>query len=53
MIETCGKEGIHPPINAAGIVSGNPRLNTLLLAEIFNNRHGLVIEHEKIVELPA
>lgn len=53
VIETCGKEGIHPPINAAGIVSGNPRLNTLLLAEIFNNRHGLVIEHEKIVELPA
>jgi plastin-1 len=53
VIDTCRAEGIHPPINPSDITSGNPRLNTLLLAEIFNNRHGLVIEQEKIVELPA
>jgi plastin-1 len=52
VIETCKQEGIHPPISPSDITSGNPRLNTLLLAEIFNNRHGLVIEQEKIIELP-
>jgi len=43
VIETCNNEGFNSPINASGITSGNARLNTLLLAEIFNNRHGLVI----------
>lgn len=52
VIETCQQEGIHPPIKPSDITSGNPRLNTLLLAEIFNTRHGLVIEQEKIIELP-
>lgn len=52
VIETCKAEGIKAPIGPDGITSGNPRLNTLLCAEIFNTRHGLVIEHEKIVELP-
>jgi plastin-1 len=41
VIETCHREGFHPPIGPDGITSGNPRLNTLLCAEIFNNRHGL------------
>jgi len=44
VIETCKNEGIRSPINPEGITSGNPRLNTLLCAEIFNNRHGLVLE---------
>lgn len=44
VIETCKREGFHPPISPDGITSGNPRLNTLLCAEIFNNRHGLIIE---------
>lgn len=52
VIDTCRNEGLRPPIEAEGILSGNPKLNTLMLAEIFNNRHGLVIEEEKIVELP-
>ena len=41
---------MNPPINPDGIVSGNPRLNTLLCAEIFNNKHGLYFEEEK--EIP-
>lgn len=41
VIETCKNEGFHPPIGPDGITSGNTRLNTLLCAEIFNNRHGL------------
>ena len=32
VIETCTKEGLHPPITADGIISGNDRLNTLLCA---------------------
>lgn len=52
IIQTCQKEGLRPPVTPEGILSGNERLNTLLCAEIFNNRHGLVIEKEKIVELP-
>ena len=52
VIQTCTKEGFNPPINAEGILSGNSRLNTLLCADIFNNRHGLFIEEEKIIELP-
>ena len=32
VIQTCEKEGLHPPIGPDGIVSGNPRLNTLLCA---------------------
>jgi plastin-1 len=44
VIATCQREGLHPPIDPEGITSGNPRLNTLLCAEIFNNRHGLVVE---------
>lgn len=52
VIDTCKQEGINSPINASGITSGNARLNTLLMAEIFNNRHGLIIEKEHVVELP-
>lgn len=51
VIETCKREGFHPPIGPDGITSGNPRLNTLLCAEIFNNRHGLVLEEAKEVIL--
>lgn len=50
VIETCKTEGLNPPINPDGITSGNPRLNTLLCAEIFNNKHGLFFEEEK--EIP-
>lgn len=52
VIETCKREGFNPPIKADGITSGNSRLNTLLCADIFNNRHGLIVEEEKIIELP-
>ena len=45
---------MNPPINPDGITSGNPRLNTLLCAEIFNNKHGLYFEEEKeIPDFPA
>jgi len=53
VIETCKKEGIRTPIGPDGITSGNPRLNTLLCAEIFNTRHGLVIKKESIIVIPA
>lgn len=43
VINTCKKEGFNPPIGPDGIITGNQRLNTLLCACIFNNRHGLVI----------
>ena len=43
VIETCNNEGFNSPINASGITSGNARLNTLLLDEIFNNIHVLII----------
>ena len=32
VIDTCRAEGLNPPIEAQGIMSGNPKLNTLLLA---------------------
>ena len=32
VIETCKTEGLKPPIDAASILLGNPKLNTLLLA---------------------
>lgn len=54
VIETCKREEMNPPINPDGITSGNPRLNTLLCAEIFNNKHGLYFEEEKeIPDFPA
>ena len=43
VIETCQRDGFKPPIGPEDITSGNSRLNTLLCAEIFNNKHGLVL----------
>lgn len=43
VIETCKKDGVKTSVKAKDILTGNPRLNALLLAEIFNDRHGLVL----------
>lgn len=43
IIQMCNKDGVKTSVQAKDILSGNPRLNALLLAEIFNDRHGLVL----------
>lgn len=50
VIEQCHKENIQTTVKPQDITSGNQRLNTLLCVDIFNQKHGLVIE--KPVELP-
>lgn len=53
IIEICKKDGIKTSVNAKDILSGNPRLNAILLAEIFNDRHGLILPKESVIEIPA
>jgi len=53
IIETCKKDGIKTSVQPKDILTGNPRLNAILLAEIFNDRHGLVLPKESIIEVPA
>lgn len=53
IIETCKKDGIKTSVQAKDILTGNPRLNAILLAEIFNDRHGLVLPKESVIEIPA
>ena len=43
IIKMCNSDGIKTSIQAKDILSGNPRLNAILLAGIFNDRHGLVL----------
>ena len=50
VIDQCHKENIKTTVKPTDITSGNQRLNTLLCVDIFNEKHGLVIE--KPVELP-
>jgi len=33
------------------IVKGNPKVNTLFVAEVFNTRHGLEITEEELAEI--
>ncbi len=49
----CNKDGIKTSVKAQDILSGNPRLNAILLAEIFNDRHGLVIPKESVIQIPT
>lgn len=53
IIHMCNQDGIKTSVQAKDILSGNPRLNAILLAEIFNDRHGLVLPKESIIEIPA
>lgn len=53
IIETCKKDGIKTSVQSKDILTGNPRLNAILLAEIFNDRHGLVLPKESVIEVPA
>lgn len=43
VIEICKKDGIKTSVKGKDIISGNPRLNAILCAEIFNERHGLIL----------
>lgn len=47
VIDTCQKNGIHTKVKAEDIVSANTRLNTLLCADIFNEKHGLELKEVK------
>ncbi len=52
-MNSCKEEKIETSVKATDITSGNPRLNTILCVDIFNDMHGLEAEKEiEVVELP-
>lgn len=51
IINMCNQDNIKTSVQAKDILSGNPRLNAILLAEIFNDRHGLFLQKELVIEI--
>lgn len=49
VLSYCRQESIITTVLPADIYMGSPRLNLLLCAQIFNQRHGLVVEQKVLI----